>query len=88
VRSRLWTRYTVRSDGASAVIHTAEANDSEPIALSDEAVLAAIAYGRLTFDVAVERGLLRFANDQGDQTRLILRAALDGDQGLEQRSDR
>lgn len=76
VRSRLWARYTVRPDDASAVIHTPPANDSETVVLSDERVLNAIATGRLAFDSAVEQGLLQFANDKDEKVFRILRAAL------------
>ena len=78
VRSRLWARYAVGPDGATAIIHTSAAEDNETVVLTDESVLTAIADGHLAFDTALDRGLLQFANDPGERTRLTLRAAIAG----------
>ena len=76
VRSRLWAQYTIRPDGASAIVHAPAAGDGETTVLSDESVLNAILEARLAFDDAVDQGLLQFANDRDGKVLHILRAAL------------
>lgn len=77
VRSRLWAQYTVRPDGASVEIHTQPADKDEAVVLSDESVLNAIVGGRLTFSSAVDQGLVQFAEDRDERTRVFLAAAFE-----------
>lgn len=78
VRTRLWAQYTVRSDGATVMVHTPAAASSEIVVLSDESVLKAINSGRLSFQTAVAEGLIQFSNDRNDKAYQILRAAFEG----------
>jgi hypothetical protein len=77
VRSRLWAQYRVRSDGATALVHTPAAANSEVVVLSDETVLKALLSGHLAFQTAFENGLIQFSNDRDDKTFKILRAAFE-----------
>lgn len=78
VRTRLWAQYAVRSDGATVMVHTAAAASNEIVVVSDESVLKAVLSGRLTFQAAVESGLIQFSNDRNAKAYQLLRAAFEG----------
>lgn len=78
VRSRLWAQYTVRPDGASVEVHTPPAAAGETVVLSDESVLNAIVDGQLSFNAAVDQGLVQFADDRSERAQLLLAAAFAG----------
>jgi hypothetical protein len=79
VRSRLWTRYVIHAGDVKAVVHTAAADDSETVVLSDESVLSAVVDKQVAFDAAVEQGLVEIVNDRDGKVLGILRAALGGE---------
>jgi len=77
VRTRLWSQYTVRPDGASVDIHSPAAAKGETVVLSDESVLSAIEDGRLAFSAALNQGLVQIADDPGERARIVLAAAFE-----------
>jgi hypothetical protein len=57
-------------------VHVAAAKGDQPVVLSHEAVFSALLEGNLSFDQAVEQGLIVFANDPGGRGQQLFRHAL------------
>ena len=55
----LWTRIVPSADGLSIVTHLAGAERSDVVIVTDEPVVAALAAGRITAQLARRKGLLR-----------------------------
>jgi hypothetical protein len=58
VESGLWSRYMHDGEGVSIAVHTAGPQPTDAIVLTGEAVIEAIASGRLAPDDAFRRGLI------------------------------
>ncbi|PJR14335.1 hypothetical protein CEJ86_14780 [Sinorhizobium meliloti] len=75
VRSRLWSDFTAQPGRTKVNIHVDGPVQGEPIVLTDESVLRALFSRQLTFDVAVNQGLLQILQD--GRTHALLQAAID-----------
>jgi hypothetical protein len=78
VESGLWTRYVPDAEGVSIAVHTAGPQPADALVFTGEAVIEAIASGRLAVDEAFRRGLI-VVDGAADATRevsALLRAAL------------
>jgi hypothetical protein len=78
VRSRLWTDFTAQPGRTKVNIHVDGPVQGEPIVLTDESVLRALFSRQLTFDVAVNQGLLQVLQDHDGKIHTLLQAAFDG----------
>ncbi|PND24894.1 hypothetical protein [Sinorhizobium sp. M4_45] len=77
VRSRLWSDFTAQPGRTKVNIHVDGPVQGEPIVLTDESVLRALFSEQLTFDVAVNQGLLQILQDRDGRTHALLQAAID-----------
>lgn len=78
VEAGLWSRYLPDADGVSIMVHTAGPQPADALVFTGEAVIEAIASGRLAADDAVRRGLIivEGATGASGEVSTLLRAAL------------
>jgi hypothetical protein len=78
VESGLWTRYVPDGEGVSIMVHTAGPQPADALVFTGEAVIEAIASGRLAADEAFRRGLIVVDGAAGARSDVsaLLRAAL------------
>jgi hypothetical protein len=78
VDSSLWARLAPARDGMALEIHTPAARPGDVAIVTSEAILAAVTDGRLTFDAALDRGLIAIdaAPEASTTIRLALTSAL------------
>jgi hypothetical protein len=78
VESGLWTRYVPDGEGVTIAVHTAGPQPTDAVVLTGEAVIEAIASGRLAPEEAFRRGLIVVDGPGRAGLTPLLRAALSG----------
>ena len=78
VEAGLWSRYMPDAEGVSIAVHTAGPQPADALVFTGEAVIEAIASGRLAADDAFRRGLIVVDGTAGAtrEVSALLRAAL------------
>lgn len=74
VESGLWSRYRSLPEGAVFEIHTEGARTGEAAVITGSTVLEALESGVLSFEEAIQRGLIVVATDMSGESQKILSA--------------